>query len=67
VHPFWIIPTIVVVGLTTPAFAQQKSLKDELPGSFWKLESVAVRLMMNAPWRSKKSTVTSVNAPADRC
>jgi hypothetical protein len=41
VRAFWIIPTIVVVGLTTPAFAQQKSLKDELPGSFWKLESVS--------------------------
>jgi hypothetical protein len=41
VRAFWIFPAIVAVSLTTPAFAQQKSLKDELPGSFWKLESVS--------------------------
>ena len=39
-RPMWIISAIIAVSLTTSAFSQQKSLKDQLVGT-WTLESVS--------------------------
>jgi hypothetical protein len=39
-RPFLIISAIIAVSLTPPAFAQQKSLKDQIV-RIWTLESVS--------------------------